>query len=477
MPAPDLIVCSHRGPYAYTRTARGLVGRRGGGGLIGAIAPVMDSFGGTWIAAAMSPEDREVAHAEPGGRQEEGFRLRLLDLPEDVHSLHYDTVSNEYLWFFFHYLFDVPFRPAFDASFARAWDAYREINRRYAEAIRDAGPSDAVLVEDYHLMLVGAELRRRSRRRAPLLYFHHTPWCEPDYFSLLPDAVTREILGSLCAYDVVGFHARRWADAFLACCQRLVPGARVNDDVVSHRGRETRVIVAPVPIDADNLKEQASSPRAERWMEWLEEMARGRRLLVRVDRIDLSKNALRGYLAFEALLERRPELAEDTVFLALQYPSRMKVDKYRRYLAECMSVVRRVNERFAERAPGDEGPLGLHMKDDFSRSLAAMRSYDAMIVNPVFDGLNMVSKEGGAINERDGVVILSRNAGAFEEIGSATLNVNPFDILETSEAIEQALEMPGAERARRARRLARLATATGPEDWARIRLGAAGISL
>lgn len=480
----ELLVCSNRGPYTYERpgersgerSAGGFVGHRGGGGLIGAIAPVMEQLGGTWIASALGPVDRELARAQPEGRDEHGFRLQLLDIPEALHDLHYNVVSNEYLWFLFHYLLDTATEPSFGRSFARAWEAYEAVNRLYADAVAAAPGPGAVLVEDYHLMLVGEELRRRGERR-PLCYFHHTPWCEPDYLSILPEGLVGRILTGLLAYDAVGFHSHRWARSFLACCRRFLPDARVGDDVVSWRGRSTRVTTAPVPVDADRLSEQAGTEQTLGWLDWVKRVRGDRRLLIRVDRMDLSKNSLRGFLAFEELLERRPELARDTLFLALQYPSRLGVERYRRYFAQCLDVVARVNERFAAAAPGDEGPLGLHFQDEFSRSLAAMRIHDAILVNSTYDGMNLVAKESAAVNERDGVIILSRNTGAFEEIGSAVEDVNPFDVTGTADAMERAIELPVAERRQRAADARHLSVRTTPQDWARTRLAAAGISL
>lgn len=473
----ELLFCSHRGLYTHQRLDGRLVARRGGGGLIGAIAPVLERFGGTWVAAATSEGDRELARAEPRGRETDGFVLRLLDLPPEDHRLHYDVVSNEYLWFAFHYLFDVPSQPVFGAAFGEAWDAYERVNRLYAEAVLDAHRPDAVLVEDYHLIRVGAEVRRLGwTADVPLLYFHHTPWCDPDYFSLFPDRLRRRILEGLLAYDAVGFHADRWARAFCACCERFC-GADVSEGAIRHGDRTTQVTVSSVPLDVDRLRERAASERTERWLERIEAERRGRRLLTRVDRIDLSKNPLRGFLAFEELCDRRPEIARDVWFLALQYPSRLGVARYRKYFLECMRVVRRINERFADATPGGEGPIGWRFEDDFDQSLAAMRACDAVLVNPVFDGLNLVSKEMPTVNEHDAVLLLSRNAGVFEEIGDAALGLDPFDVTGTAGAIEESMDMPAPERHDRAERLRRLATTTTPEHWARERLGAVDLSL
>jgi trehalose 6-phosphate synthase len=472
--APDLLIASNRGPYVYERSGTGFTARRGGGGVSGSLGPVLSELGGCWIASALGDGDREFAREFPHGRQEDGFHLRLLDIPPDLHHLHYEVVSNEYLWFLFHYLFDVPSEPVFDRSFAAAWDGYRRVNEIYADAVIGTR-AGAVLFQDYQLILAGRMVRQKSKAKRPLLYFHHTPWCEPTYFSLLPDDIATEILEAMLAYDVVGFHSRRWADAFVACCERFLSRVSLNGDTISYKRRTTRVLVAPVPVDAERLSAQAHDPASASWISSHDAMREGRKLLLRVDRIDLSKNPYRGFLAFEKLLERDPKRANDVVFLALLYPSRLSVERYQRYFADCLGVVRRVNDRFSKKLKAEVGPIHLLFEDDYNRSLAAMRLYDVLLVNPVFDGLNLVAKEGPAINERSGSVLLSRNAGVFEEIGPATIPLNPFDVSATTDAMEEALDRGADERKTAANKLRRLATRSSPTAWLRTQLEAAGL--
>jgi trehalose 6-phosphate synthase len=203
-------------------------------------------------------------------------------------------------------------------------------------------------------------------------------------------------------------------------------------------------------------------------------MRAGRKLLLRVDRIDLSKNPLRGFLAFELLLKRRPALAKEVLFMAMMYPSRLSVERYQSYLTECLGVVRRVNERYEKAVGANVGPIHLIYEDDFHRSLGAMRLYDVLLVNPVFDGLNLVSKEGATVNERAGSIILSTNAGSFDQLSSAVIPVDPFDVPATADAIERALEMPQAERTSRDKKLKKLASASTPAGWLQLQLDAAG---
>jgi trehalose 6-phosphate synthase len=465
---PELVVCSNRGPYSYARTNGRMESKRGGGGLIAAIAPVLEAAGGTWIAAALSETDREMARQHLDGRDELHFRSMLLDLPPEVHAAHYEIVSNEYLWFLFHYLFEETGEPAFDSTFERAWEAYVEVNRRFADAVARTA-AEAVLVDDYHLLLVGRMLKEDGDNR-PRSYFHHTPWCEAHYFSHFPERLTSEILTSMLAYDAVGFHARRWADAFLQCCDLLVPGAQVSGDRVEFTGGSVNVFVAPVPLDMNRLEADLASPRTQKWLEVHERMSKDRQLIVRVDRTDISKNPLRGFLAFEQLLDRKPQLGSQVHFLAQMYPSRQSVAVYQRYFAECATVVERIAGKYPD-------AIELHNEDDFYKSLAALELYDVLLVNPVIDGLNLVAKEGAVANKRAGSIVLSRNAGVYEQMGPATIGIDPFDIDDTANAIERALVMPEAERVSIAPMLRDLATRGSPREWVGARLRAAGVSI
>jgi trehalose 6-phosphate synthase len=192
---------------------------------------------------------------------------------------------------------------------------------------------------------------------------------------------------------------------------------------------------------------------------------------VRVDRIELSKNLLRGFLAFDELLRARPDLVGRVVFAALVYPSREELPEYLSYRQEVESLARRLNEEWGR---PDWTPVLLDTSDFFPRSVAALRRYDVLLVNPVRDGLNLVAKEGAVLNERDGVLALSREAGAWEELAGGALEVNPFDVTGTAAVLAQALDMPADERARRGQLLRDAATSSTPAGWLDSQLAAAG---
>jgi trehalose 6-phosphate synthase len=474
-----LFICSHRGPVSYQRVDGQLfVKHAGPGGLVPSISPALERFGGTWVYAATSDEDRNIAKTYPAGWVEGAIRLQILDLSPKIHREHYEVISTEYLGRLFHYLFDLPYAPVFDRRFMRAWKSYQIVNDRYAEAVLHKPRMEPVMIEDYHLMLVAAAVRRmRSSFDTPILYFHHVPWCEPDYFALLPMPVRDEILRSLLSYDAVGFHSRRWAQAFLACCESFLPRVVRKQDRIECDGRSTRILVAPAPLDVSRVTTLAESDPTHAWVGRLRERSCGRWTLVRVDRADLWKNALRGFIAFDALLHRRPELAKSVWFLALLTPTRTWIPEYRRYLRACQTLADRINNTFRHLAPSPEGPITLLVAEDgqrpdHDRALAGMRLADALLVNPIFDGLNLVAKEGMVVSENDAVLILSQNAGAYDELSEAAISINPLDVSETADAIERAFDMPRSERSNRSRTLRRIVASRGPEDWVRQRLEA-----
>ena len=193
-------------------------------------------------------------------------------------------------------------------------------------------------------------------------------------------------------------------------------------------------------------------------------MLRRRRqhLIVRVDRTDLSKNTLRGFKAFDVFLDRHPEFHEDITFFALLQPSRQDVDEYIEYLAKIRDVVSHIN---LKHGTTDWMPIDLRIESNIHRAVAAYKHYDVLLVNPIFDGMNLIAKEAPLVNERDGVMILSENAGAHEELGSFAITINPFDVEAQAEALHQALTMPADERAFRIQEIKRIVRENDVGKW------------
>ncbi|MFI1004430.1 trehalose-6-phosphate synthase [Streptomyces galbus] len=443
-----VLVASNRGPVSYTVGEDGsLTAKRGGGGLVSGLSAIGPDADALWVCSALSDGDREAVRrgeGEPG--------TRMLDIPADVHADAYNGIANSVLWFVHHMIYQTPLEPVFDAEFRRQWASYEAYNRAFAEALaEEAAPGAAVLVQDYHLTLVPGMLRE-LRPDLRIGHFSHTPWAPPEYFRMLPRDIAGQVLRGMLGADRLGFLTRRWADAFAACCEQFAGGT--GDTLIGVHG---------LGADGEFLRERAHRPDvAERMAGLREEIGAGRRTIVRVDRTELSKNIVRGLLAYEQLLVHHPEWRERVVHVAFAYPSRQDLAVYRDYTAEVQRTAERINERFG--TPGWT-PVVLHVKDDFARSLAAYRLADVALVNPIRDGMNLVAKEMPVLSEEGCVLVLSREAGAFEELGEDALAVNPYDVVDTARALHEALTMPAEERAERTKRLAAAATALPPAQW------------
>ncbi|MER7637890.1 trehalose-6-phosphate synthase [Streptomyces sp. NPDC126522] len=446
--AAQVLVASNRGPVSYEVGDDGsLRAKRGGGGLVSGLSAIGPDADALWVCSALSDGDREAVRRGVG---EDG--VRMLDIPADVHTDAYNGIANSVLWFVHHMLYQTPLEPVFDAEFRRQWASYETYNRAFAEALAQEAAEGAVaIVQDYHLCLVPGMLRE-LRPDLRIGHFSHTPWAPADYFRMLPDDIREQLLTGMLGADRLGFLTHRWADAFTACCTEFAGG--VGD---------TRIGVHGLGADADFLRARSHEADVEeRIVALREEIGAGRRAIVRVDRTELSKNIVRGLLAYRQLLDDHPELLEQVVHVAFAYPSRQDLAVYRDYTAEVQRVADEINSRYG--TPGWT-PVVLHVKDDFARSLAAYRLADVALVNPIRDGMNLVAKEVPVVSDEGCVLVLSREAGAYEELGEDAIPVNPYDVIGTAAALHEALTMSAGERAERTKRLTAAATALPPAQW------------
>ncbi|MGW5276813.1 alpha,alpha-trehalose-phosphate synthase (UDP-forming) [Streptomyces sp. NPDC004044] len=444
--AAQVLVASNRGPVSYALSEDGSISaKRGGGGLVSGLSAVEDKL---WVCAALGDGDREAVRrgiAEPG--------VRMLDIDADVHADAYNGIANSVLWFVHHMLYQTPLEPVFDAEFRRQWASFEAYNLAFAQALaEEAGEGAAVLVQDYHLALVPGMLRD-LRPDLRIGHFSHTPWAPADYFRLLPDDIAEQLLRGMLGADRAAFLTRRWADAFTACCTEVLGGT----------GR-TGIGVHGLGADADFLRRRAHQPDVDERMAILREQVggTGRKTIVRVDRTELSKNIVRGLLAYRELLNARPQWLERVVHVAFAYPSRQDLAVYREYTAEVQRLADDINEAYGT---PDWTPVLLHVNDDFARSLGAYRLADVALVNPIRDGMNLVAKEVPVVSDQGCALVLSREAGAYEELGADAIVVNPYDVSATAAALHEALTMPDGERAERSKRLAAAATALPPQRW------------
>jgi trehalose 6-phosphate synthase len=451
-----LIVVANRGPVSYARGADGeRVAARGGGGLVTALRSLVEHHDVTWIASAMNDEDRAVAAEHDGeafdetARDGSPYRLRLVAHEQSAYDWYYNVVANPTIWFLQHYMWGLPYAPDIDLGLHNAWfNGYLPVNESFARATvaeLEREPDAAVFFHDYHLYLA-PKLVREERPDAVLAHFIHIPWPQSDYWHVLPDHLRRAVLEGVLANDIVGLHTDRWRRNFLRCCEDLL-GCTVDHDAstVTHGERRATITSHPLGIDPAEFDELRDDPRVLEEERLIVER-RPEHLVLRVDRTDPSKNVVRGFRSFALFLDLHPEFQGRVTLLALLDPSRQDIPEYSEYLAAIQREARTVNDRFQQ-----EGwvPIDLQIGDNFAQSVAAYKQYDALLVNAVFDGLNLVSKEAPLVNGRDGVLILSENTGSHEELGDWALSINPFDVYGQAQAIHEALSMDPAERRRR----------------------------
>ena len=471
-----LLIATNRGPVTFTTTADGsLRPRRGSGGLVTALGQVGRHVPLTWVAAAMSDGDRRAAadpklmHEAGGGADD--VRLRFATVERSVYEQAYNVIANPFLWFLQHQMWNLPEQPVIDAAVMRAWErGYVAMNDAFAKAVLAQARGDAaprIMLHDYHLYLA-AEPIRRARPKAILSHFTHIPWPPSSIWLTIAPSIRQAIATGLLANDVVGFQTPRYAHNFLRMVESFVPRATVDyeTETVRYRRRTVHVRTYPISIDVEATRRVATSRAARRRADQLMGATR-ERVLVRVDRLEPSKNILRGFLAYEALLQRSPRLRGRITFLAFLVPSRTGLREYGDYGRQVQNAVDRINARYGT---ADWRPVQLFYENDYAQALAGLSIADVVLVNPLVDGMNLVAKEAVVVSERGAVLVLSETAGAFDQMADGALPVAPADVAGTADALAAALRMEPAERQRR---LARLRRGVEREDitwWLRRQL-------
>src|SRR4051794_4985755 len=416
--------------------------------------------------------DEDVAVSEEGPEPAElridgiDYRVLLVGSDPTAYDRFYNVIANPILWFIQHYLWDISNAPDIRQQELDAWDhGYQTVNQDIARAVlaEIEGQADPlVMLHDYHLYTAPGMIKA-ERSDAFLHHFVHIPWSQPDSWRILPKRIREGIYEGMLANDIIGFHTQAYCINFLRCCDELLEDVEVDYHAaeVRHAGGRTIARAYPLGIDAQRLKRAAASPEvAEAEREVLER--RRQHLIIRVDRADLSKNVLRGFTAFDTFLTQHPEFREKVTFIAHLQPSRQDVPEYAEYLERIEALVAVVNHRHGTT---DWMPIDLKIYENFHDAVARYKHCDLLMVNSLFEGMNLVAKEAPAVNTRDGVLMLSENTGSHEELGDVTLSVNPFDIQEQADTMYRALTMDSEERRLRAERLRELARERDPGVW------------
>ena len=465
-----LLTVSNRGPVEFHRDEDGkVIAVPGQGGLATALRVAAQLYPTTWLSSPMTPVDREMAGGgfAPGDTESESL---FVAADPKAYDLFYGCFANEVLWFLQHSL-PLPEEELTAERIEEAWrDGYVAVNQAFADRIVEelqTGAFRAVIFHDYHFY-VSPRLVREKRPEAYLQQFVHIPWPSPEVWERLEPEIVHRICDGLLANDSLVFQTPDSARAFLMTCRAVLADATVDliESTVEHAGHGTRVWSNGISVDIEELAEAEESPEFSRYR-YLLRPSPGQKTIVRVDRLDPTKNIIAGFEAYARLLEDHPELHERVHFLAQVFPSRSDVATYVRYQDEVQAVVQSINRRFGSL---HWKPIRLLFEHNRMQALAAMSLYDVLLVNPLADGMNLVAKEGPMLNTRDGVLVLSKRAGAFAELGCAAIGIDPQDVEVTKDALYTALTMTPIERRERAVRLRQTVRQRDLRDWFRALL-------
>ena len=457
----SLIIAANRGPVMFQTAEDGSrTFTRGSGGLVTALVGLAQQIEATWIGCARTDADTEWKRGNIAlWKSKDTMRVHFLSPDPDAYERYYNVIANPLLWFLQHSMWDVPRKPIIDRSTWAAWnEGYVTINQLFAKAIieqtKESTKRPLVMLQDYHLYLTPRMVRSQLRpsERPTLSHFIHIPWPGPDYWSILPPKMRTDILEGLLGADLLGFQTHDDVLNFIRTCQQYLKrvGVRYKIQRVWYRNHATHIRAFPISIDVQALRRLARSAEVAQLRAEIEEMIGDRQLVLRIERIEPSKNIVRGFKAFEEMLTLYPQHREQVMFVAILVPSRMDLGEYRDYLDEVMAAAGQINASFAT---GSWEPVRILVGEKYERAVAALQSYDVLLVNSIADGMNLVAKEGPIVNKRHGQLVLSERTGAREQLESPALVISPCDISATADALHEALTMPKNQRRQRAQEL------------------------
>ncbi|MBI5459561.1 trehalose-6-phosphate synthase [Methanobacterium sp.] len=448
----NLIVVSNRGPVEFHKKNSKVEMKRGAGGLVSTLLPIMETLNGVWIASAMTPGDVEVAKRFPDNKvpipeEDPQFWVPFVVVDQRRYECYYSVISNPLLWFVQHYMWNSPYTPTIDDKIHQSWEqGYRYVNQKFAEKVLKESKKNEkeplIMLQDYHLYLCPTYIRKKLKDTF-LSQFIHIPWPQSEYFSIIPEYMRKEIIEGLLSNNLLGFHLPRYVTNFMQTCEEYTDEVDYENGIIWHNGQATHVKSYPISVDYEGIKELAHSPGVLEKEKLIKEIKGDYFLFYRTDRIDLSKNIIRGFEAYELFLHKYPQYHGKVKFLTTGKPTRQQIREYHTYYYDVIEMIEDINVKYAT---DDWKPIEWIFKADYNLVVAAFKNYDCLIVNPIADGMNIVPKESSIVNECQGSVILSEKAGCFEELKEHVLAVNPYDISQTAEAYHQAIQMSEKER-------------------------------
>ena len=474
--ADKVIMVSNRGPVEYSVDPDGMFHyQRGAGGLVTALTVAADLMKATWVAMAMTEGDRLVADQArlendgilPPLSPTQQMKVRFVTIPRDAYRKYYVKISNELLWFTHSYIYDFAEHLMSEEEVVDAWlNGYVVANQALADAvcaeITNWDDDNVIMIHDCFLFLVSSMLRKQHPS-VILQQFLHWPWPDLRYWSFLPTYITEAIYKGVIGNDILGFQTERDARNFLDGAETMLEDAVVDfaKGEILYGGHLTRIRTYPISISVEEGRRIVQSIECQQEVEKLRPFL-DKKIIMRVDRVDPVKNTIRGFKAYARLLAEHPELQGEVTFLAFLVPTRESDPVYLDYKAEVFKVIDQINEQYSQ---DNWKPIQVFFGNNRVRALGAMQFYDVLLVNPIVDSMNLVSKEGSLVNQRDGVLVLSRTAGAYVQLGKAALGISPTNVIETAEALYRGLTLSPDERRNRARLARQVVEQQNLNDW------------
>ena len=473
----EIIIVSNRGPVTISKDEQGdYAFKRGSGGLVTALTGLAHFTKLTWVACALSPEDAEWKHGQICLEDNDcNLGVYFINPDPQAYDGYYNQISNPLLWFLQHSMWDIPRSPIIDQQTWIAWDTgYQVVNRQFAkeiaEIVRKKKKPVLIMLQDYHLYLTARYLKKYLRGQdVTISLFVHIPWPGPEYWGILPARMREELLDGLAAVDLMGFQTSEDGLNFIRTCENYLPKAIVQyrNRRVRYRSHDTIIRDFPISIDVNAIEAMSETEEVNEYQREISRQVDGKKMILRVDRLEPSKNIIRGFQAYESLLENHSEYRGKVIFMAYLIPSRVGVEEYQNYLDEIMVTVGRINAHYGS---SDWEPIRLLVGENYPRAVAAMKMYDVLLVNSIADGMNLVAKEGPIVNQKDGVLILSERAGARQQLHQGALVISPVDIFETQVAIHKALSMNVEEKQKNVKILRKIVREEDINFWLKSQL-------
>jgi trehalose 6-phosphate synthase len=474
-----IVIVANRGPNDFVWQDGAWVTRMATGGLVSMLTPLARRSSVNWFCCVSEPPDAQQARqglfTTAADQTDPRLHIVPVPVPADTYHAYYGQISNEVLWMLQHHVIGSDGFEYLDVVRHHAWGRYLEANARLAQAIARSGRHpQAFLIQDYHLYPLPG-LLRGTFPDTPMLHFTHIPFPDPPVLRLIPHPWRLTILKGMLGADVVGLQTPMDVRSFLACCAEFLDvGVDLGCSSVELRdGRTIAVRAYPASVEPRALRRTMHSPEVAAAHVRLNPERNDHLTIIRVDRLDPSKNQQVGFLAFARLLELRPDLCGRVRFLAFMVPSRTDLGVYRAYRDAVYRIIDQVNSRYAEACNGP--PIRVFYTNDREQALAAMQQCNVLLINSLQDGMNLVAKEWAVVAQPPGVLIVSETAGVAADAADSALLISPLDVEGTARAIAEALDMPLAERRARHGRFLERVLRWSARDWLNAQLRDLGV--